>query len=845
MGKKLSFLLMSLTVSASPRLPTFGGGVERPAFSRFASSSSHTCVVEGSGQVSCWGSNSAGQLGDGTDLDRDHPVPVTVENPPGQLLLSVVAVAAGGNHTCALKVDGTVWCWGDNTYDELGFSTGSLKAQFRASQVAGLSGAIAIAAGLSTTCALQFTGIVSCWGDYLDTVNPANNNTTGGIAPRQVSGLRNVKALTMGDSHVCVLLDNGSVECWGFNFSGALGDGTQTARPTPADASGLNHVRQIDAQGFTTCAVLSNGSAVCWGDNANGKISASAGSTVLSPVAVPGLRSVAEIKVGNGFGCALLANGSVSCWGAPPNTQGVAYATPAPVSGLSNVAAIVAGYPFACALLADGSAWCFGTNIAGRLGTPGYQSSLTPVAVANLAGTVLAAGISAGNNHNCALRSNGLMACWGANNNGQIGDGTSGNNRLVPTAVPGISNVIGMALGGSHTCALIADGTVRCWGSNQNGQVGNGSTATAVSSPALVIGIGDAIAITGGFIHTCALLASGGIKCWGDNGSGELGNNQSGGISALPVSVLNLDGTAFADALQVTTSLEPTTCALSVDGTERCWGYNEDGELGAGFIGGFSSTWIKVTALSNVVQISGTCAMTSLGQVHCWGPNFDGQDGDGTVQDRATNVTVFYTGASVARNYFHACAVDFGANGYCWGHNGNGELGDTTLQDRHTPVRVTNLTAAQSMTTGSSHTCALIVNGAVQCWGAGGLGQIGNNATTQSVTSPTNVPSFTLNIDPAVTLTAHPRKPTVNIIATCDIGRILVVQVEMTQGQVQGIGTGNADCAGATIQFPVTINATGPQPFQVGAASVSANALIVGHGPPDTQQWTRAVQINP
>jgi alpha-tubulin suppressor-like RCC1 family protein len=245
------------------------------------------------------------------------------------------------------------------------------------------------------------------------------------------------------------------------------------------------------------------------------------------------------------------------------------------VSGLSSgVSAIAAAIFHTCALTTGGGVKCWGGNSFGQLGDGSVASRTTPVNVFGLTSGVSA--IAAGGNHTCALTNGGAVKCWGANFNGQLGDGTT-TARLTPVDVSGLtSGVSAIAAGGIHTCALTTGGGVKCWGRNLTGQLGDG-TFTSRLTPVDVSGLNSGVsAIAAGGDHTCALTASGGVKCWGWNGNGQLGDG-SIGSRTTPVNVSGLTSGVSAIAAG-----DFHTCALTTGGEAKCWGSHQNGQLGIG-----------------------------------------------------------------------------------------------------------------------------------------------------------------------------------------------------------------------------------------------------------------------
>jgi alpha-tubulin suppressor-like RCC1 family protein len=305
-------------------------------------------------------------------------------------------------------------------------------------------------------------------------------------------------------------------------------------------------------------------------------------------VDVAGLASgIVAISAGGGHTCALTHGGSAKCWGFNSNgqlgdgTRGTVRLTPVDVVGLtSGVVAISAGTSHTCALTRGGAAKCWGSNEYGQVGDSTYGTDrLTPVDVAGLASGVVT--ISAGSRHTCALTQGGAAKCWGNNNTGQLGDGTRGTDRLTPVDVVGLpGGVVAIATGETHTCAVTHGGAAKCWGRNDDGQVGDGTYGTDRLTPIDVLGLpGVVVAISAGGSHTCALPRGGAAKCWGRNEYGQVGDGTYGTNRLMPIDVLGLPGGVVAISAGGS-----HTCALSSDGAVKCWGNSFSGQLGIEFI---------------------------------------------------------------------------------------------------------------------------------------------------------------------------------------------------------------------------------------------------------------------
>ena len=362
----------------------------------------------------------------------------------------------------------------------------------------------------------------------------------------------------------------------------------------------------------------------------------------------------------------------------------------------------------------------------------GAAAASSPQAALRSSTTPSAKAIAAGGIHTCALTSAGAVQCWGDNRSGQLGDGTT-TERHSPVTVSGLgSGAAAIAAGGIHSCALTSTGGVRCWGDNRSGQLGDGTT-TARHTSVAVSGLSSGVrAIAAGGFHTCALTNAGGVKCWGDNRSGQLGDGtMTERTTPVPVSGLSSGVAAIAAG-------DYHTCALTTAGAVKCWGYNYVGQLGNGTTAD-SPVPVAVSGLaSGVAAIAAgglhTCALTSAGGVRCWGDNRAGQLGDGTTTERHAPAAVSGLAsavAAIAAGGDHSCARMNTSLVKCWGQNGSGQLGDGTTTERHTPVVVSGLASdVATISAGGFHTCALTSAGAVRCWGDNPYGQLGDGTKT-------------------------------------------------------------------------------------------------------------------
>lgn len=414
--------------------------------------------------------------------------------------------------------------------------------------------------------------------------------------------------------------------------------------------------------------------------------------------------------------------------------------------------------------------------------------------------------ISAGNEHTCALRSDGTVWCWGRNQYGELGDGTL-IDRPNPVEVVGLTGVTRISVGGDHTCAVLADSTVRCWGEGFRGQLGNGGT-TDSPTPVAVKGL-TGVTLTGvtriaaGGLHTCAALADGSAQCWGINDYGQIGAGTTGGQQLNPTQVSGL--TAGSGVRDVTTG-SAHSCALLADGTARCWGFGHNGRLGNGTT---SDTNVPLEVLASgstqgndtlggitAIDAGGshTCALVTgnSGTVRCWGLNSSRQLGDNGTTDLlnpfAAGVTATASGGitAVSAGGSHTCDVLGNDLATCWGRGEEGQLGDGTTVTDGVPGSVSAFDGIAAISSGSMHTCAIMLDDTVRCWGSGASGRLGDGETVSratpvtvlaSGTAATSGPAFSVRVAaapatapaPSVAVACSPAVPVVGDVVTCTV----------------------------------------------------------------------------
>ncbi|KAF8059662.1 UVR8 [Scenedesmus sp. PABB004] len=631
-------LSISSTTTPSSATPVRGPGLTGVV--ALAAGEYHTCAVLRNGTAECWGRNDAGQLGGAPGTS--HRAVVRLGSP-------IHAVAAGSAHTCAIA-GGEAWCWGLNDRAQLGILRSTLLNSTQPVKVAGVGPGIdRIAARGAFTCAGS-SSTVWCWGTLIAADLPSSvGQFFVNAAPAPVASMSGAASIAIGSAHVCWSLPAAStVRCFGSNGRAQLGAGFT-----------LNYINQnswlpVDLPGpayppGATCTDA-NGDRVA-GDwvACDGTDKANAGNNT---------------DVGN----KTVAEAQRQCCTAPA----------------AAVVAAAAGYAFSCWLLGGGTARCSGLNDYGQLGvsSTAKASSAAPLDVPGLTGAVA---LAAADNHACALLRNGSAQCWGYSHYGQLGGVLGANGRSVVQLGSPIQSI---AAGGMHTCMLDASQEVSCAGDNGNGQLGvDPGTVRQSATPRLVPGVSGAVAVDAQFLFTCAVLSDGTDRCWGT--VSYVGTNPQS--PALFIHT-NLPPTRTSSLTGITSIAvgESHVCAL-VSGGARCWGWNGLARLGVdpegpgqpALVDGTAPTSVPLPRPATALAAGAyhTCALLDDGTIHCWGANRGGQLGNGGATAYALPGPVTGLGSAVrtitAGNY-HTCAVLVDGRAQCWGSAFDGELGSTS-----------------------------------------------------------------------------------------------------------------------------------------------------------------------
>lgn len=577
------------------------------------SGTSHSCALMSTGTVECWGYNEWGQLGNGMQDDVSE-IPVEVVG-----LSGVDAIAAGQYHTCAL-ISGQMKCWGYNQSGRLGDQTATNRPT--PVDVIGLPGPVAsIWPGPYHTCALLETGSLYCWGyNHAGQLGDGTQETS--LVPIQVGG-PNIEQLGLGNGHTCARKTDGSVVCWGEDNHGKLGNGRETwGRSLTATVALPRPAVDLVVGNQNSCVLLDDGSIHCWGWSEHGENGMGpAHSTVAHQI--PGVFGAVKTALGAYHTCALDALGDVYCWGAAtftgdPEGYG-SNGAPIHVGLPEPMIELKAGSYHTCGKSSSGALYCWGANGYGQLGDGNdVIIQLSPVVASALGSAVR--DFDGGWGHTCVSLLDGAAKCMGGYNNwGQLGDGTN-NDSVTPVDVVSMGVAFDeVHLGAYHSCATgTAADSLYCWGNNQGGQLGPRTLDT--SYPERVVGLpmgidqvevstfetcvlatddsivchgagsiprpfpvvsGNVSQLAGGEGHLCVLLETGHVQCFGENSLGQAGNGTTDPVTTWQT--VNLP----RPAVHIETGGQHS-CATLDDGTVYCWGRGGQGQLTARF-GGYPS----------------------------------------------------------------------------------------------------------------------------------------------------------------------------------------------------------------------------------------------------------------
>ena len=646
---------------------------------------SFTCARDSARQISCFGTNGGGQLGDGTTTARTTPTPI------GGGFTDWIQVESGANHTCAIREGGSLHCWGTNLRGQIGDGTTN---NALTPTLVSAGPWLSVSAGSEFTCAVKADHTLFCWG--LDSSRQlGDGKTTSSSVPVQEKTLATDWAsVTAANAYACGVKLDGTRFCWGANYVGQGGDGTTAAITEPKAADPSTDWKRLDGGDLAACGIKQSGALHCWGDGSLGQTGQPGNETSLpTPTQVGTDTDWTAVAGGLRFACGLRADGRIRCWGSAARAAlGLGWSSdrnePTPVGAAADWAEISVQLDDGCAIRQGGDLYCWGRNLNGQLGD---GSAVTRIDPAPVGAGLTWKRVAVGRTHTCGIAAMGAgpdtLHCWGADSNGEQGNGAGGAQPAPApiTAPPTVTGWIDLAAGLNHTCAVAEGGSLWCWGRNANGQLGDGTT-TSQPAPKQVLpaGAADFVRVVASGDFTCALRAAGALLCWGRNDVGQTGNGTTTTPVTTPVAVGNyLTVSAGANH----------ACAVAPDHTLHCWGRNANGELGLGN------------------SVSPVLTPTKVGADADWAAAALGQG-------------------------LSTCAVKQSGELWCWGVGSFGQLGLGGLASFTTPKKVPSPAPWKALSLGNEHACGIGADGRLWCWGASYGAQLGGGVPFVSAPTP-------------------------------------------------------------------------------------------------------------
>ena len=655
-------------------------------------------VLTGGGSLWSWGGNISGELGDGTLAPRSTPAPI-----PG--ISGVVSISHNSRFCLASTSDGSVWGWGENGSGQLCDS--GLRFSKTPLKLGGIGDVSAVSAGAAFCLALKRDGTVWAWG--ANAYGQLGDGSAGGArgTPTQVQGLSGVVAIAAGYYHALAVTGEGTVWAWGRNHRGQLGDGTREDRHSPVQVAELTGVTSSCAGAAHSLALKADGTLWAWGSNGSGQLGNGTNTSSNSPLQVSAPPDIKYVAAGYSHNLAATASGALYAWGSDNNGECAAgvftsHNTPVPVAGPSGVKAIAAGFFWSMAIDSSGSAWTWGSNIIGQLGDGRLVARSSPEQVSGLGP---ARAVAAGEYHTLAIMPDGTVWAWGDNEAGQSGGDPSFS--IPPHQVQGLLDITALSASDYFNLALSSDGTVWAWGENTYGQLGDG-TYDWRPDPVQVQDLSDVIAIETGCYFSVALKSDGSVWAWGRNLYGELGDGTTQG-HPLPAPVLGIDS-AVSIGAEIYSS---HALAVLADGRVMAWGLNANGQLGDGTKEN-RTTPVQVQGIGDVIMARPgawgfSIALKKDGTVWGWGANGRGHLGDGSTADSLAPVqSAGLSGVtSIDVGDSHTLALKNDGTVWAWGTNFLGAAGQGDYSDQIVPAKVPGLFGVTQVSAGGDHSSAI------------------------------------------------------------------------------------------------------------------------------------------
>lgn len=646
-----------------------------------------SCGLSESGAIACWGSNAFGNFGDGSTSAKSTP------SSGGGGDTDWLSIDAGRRHVCAVKSNGKGFCWGANGNGQLGH--GSTANASSPVEVSGARQWLTLSAGAEHSCGVTTSHALYCWG-LNSSSQLGDGTTTARTTPVPIGNTSDWATVDAGGVSTCAVKMSGERWCWGANGSGQLGDGLTSKSGVPKLADSEHDWGSVVAseEGFG-CGFRTDGRLFCWGDGSMGQTGQPAKvALTTAPVQVGVEPSWLDVALGLRFACGVKASGELVCWGATSRgATGSGFVSdrlqPWLVGDASDWTSVSVHTDSACGLRGT-KLYCWGRETNGLLGDGMANSSATPAAIDV---DVDYQAVSVGKNFACGVTIDGDVRCWGSDGGGQLGNGSGVTNQATPGLVASTagnsSKWTSVAAGELVACGLRADKTLWCWGTDNYGQVGNGDgIAVAQHTPVQVAPseTADWATVSSSGDAVCAIRTGGKIWCWGRNNFGQQGDGSTTNVSA-PSQV-------GAASYTHTEAGRNHVCAIAVDGGLWCWGRNTSGELG---LGSNVTPWLSPTRVGDDTDWTSVhlgpgahgCARKANGGLYCSGLGAIGQLGQGDLKSSNLHllVPVPWQWKSIGIGNEANCAVRSDGRLLCWGGAASAQLGDgVPILSAPTPV---------------------------------------------------------------------------------------------------------------------------------------------------------------
>ncbi len=590
------------------------------------------CGITSAHLLKCWGQNDKGEMADGTTVNTRY-VPVATD-----AATAYAKVAVGQGNVCAITTGGVLKCWGAGTVDSIRSGmVGDGTAIQRLAPVEIDSGTLyaEVARGDYHACGITTAGVLKCWGaNYGGQLGDAT--TTLRLSPVTVDAGTQYSELELGSGNTCAITTAGVLKCWGYEHHGEFGDQLyerSVSTPKVVDA-GVNYA-QIAMGAHYLCGITTAGDTKCWGHNSYGQLGAGMAAYLTSPSVVDAGTSYAKVATYAAHACGVTTAGVLKCWGSShfaENGDGTAASNYGGLGGLIRAVPIIidpgtiysdiaTGLYHGCGILASGKVKCWGYPDAAGMGTG--NSSAIPALVNS---TQTFTQVDASMHLTCAISVSSKLYCWGQNANNQLGLNVDPSvKKRSPTVVDSAVSYTHVTTGWNHGCALTSVGKVRCWGLNDNGFLGDGTT-TNQTVPVDIDPTETYTLISTGAATTCGITSAGIRKCWGSNSKLQFGN----GISTDSTTPVVAEAGTQYQALSMSGEFG---CGITTDGVLKCWGTNTYGRLGDGTLTSRASPVVidgGTTYSAIAVASDSACGITNAGVLKCWGANYWGQNGDGS-----------------------------------------------------------------------------------------------------------------------------------------------------------------------------------------------------------------------